>query len=88
MYELREELTKVKDRRIEEALREYRSEIEFRRMEIETKEKAITAFKDEHTQIEEAAVNFSLLLKKYSITPYNDAVLECLDHLIKGDCWW
>ncbi|KKK14299.1 hypothetical protein ARAM_000797 [Aspergillus rambellii] len=60
--------------------------------EIKAKEKAIQALrnnivelKQEHTQIQTAAAKFSLYLKQNSITHYNDATIEYLEHLIKDE---
>ncbi|RVD82096.1 uncharacterized protein DFL_006532 [Arthrobotrys flagrans] len=85
MYELRETLVEMKDPRIEQALKESLNDIDLKRMAIEQKDKTIAEFKDEHKQIQEAAVHFSIFLERNSITPYNDSMLEYLDLLIKEE---
>lgn len=46
---------------------------------------AIKEFEQEHKAVQLATAKFILYLKKDSITPYNDATIEYLDHLIKKE---
>lgn len=45
----------------------------------------IAELKNEHREIQEAAAKFSVYLKMNSITHYNDATVEYLEHLIKDE---
>ncbi|KAI5787306.1 hypothetical protein EDC01DRAFT_661363 [Geopyxis carbonaria] len=85
LYELRPQTVRVKDVSVERALRDNRSLIELQETAIAAKKKSIMEFQHEHDQIQQAAVQFSLFLKKHSITPYNDATLEYLDYHIKDE---
>jgi hypothetical protein len=84
LYELRPETVTVKDSSIEKALEENASLIKLKETAIQAKKKRMEEFRNEHDQIQRAAVQFSLFLKSNSITPYNDATLEYLDSLIKA----
>jgi hypothetical protein len=45
----------------------------------------IGEYKQELESIRNAAAKFGVFLKKFSITPYNDATIAYLDHLIKEE---
>jgi hypothetical protein len=53
--------------------------------QIRALEKQINELKLEHQEIQKAAARFSLYLKSNSITHYNDATVEYLEHLIKDE---
>ncbi|KAL4954467.1 hypothetical protein BDW69DRAFT_140013 [Aspergillus filifer] len=61
------------------------SMIKTKKAAIKAIEKNIAELKDEHAAVQTAAARFSLYLKKNSITHYNDATVEYLEHLIKDE---
>ncbi|KAL4799511.1 hypothetical protein BDV19DRAFT_385279 [Aspergillus venezuelensis] len=61
------------------------SMIKTKKAAIKAIEKNIAELKDEHVAVQTAAARFSLYLKKNSITHYNDATVEYLEHLIKDE---
>lgn len=85
LYELKEETQTVKDDSIDVAMRKQENAITLKQRAIENMAKAISEFEQEHRAIQTAAARFSLFLKKHSITYYNDATIEYLDHLIKQE---
>ncbi|KAB8267137.1 hypothetical protein BDV30DRAFT_244581 [Aspergillus minisclerotigenes] len=85
LYELREKLNEQEDKKIKKLLDQGQTDINVKKRAVESKERMIQEFKDEHRQIQEAAVDFSIFLKNHSITPYNDAMIEYLNHLIKEE---
>ena len=85
LFELREETTTVKDEAIDETIRNHTDNIALREAAIGKRAKAIKEFALEHRAIQTATARFSLYLKENSITPYNDATIEYLDHLIKKE---
>ncbi|KAJ4287838.1 hypothetical protein N0V88_007548 [Collariella sp. IMI 366227] len=58
------------------------SDIELQEKAIELKKTAIAEFRLEHTQVQEAAIQFGFFLKRHAIEPYNDATIEYVDYLI------
>ncbi|KAK4448406.1 hypothetical protein QBC34DRAFT_381316 [Podospora aff. communis PSN243] len=44
---------------------------------------AIEEFQLEHSQVQEAAIQFGFFLKRHAIEPYNDGTVEYVDHLIE-----
>ena len=48
-------------------------------------EAAIEESKDEYKEIQQASIIFALFLKHNSIVPYNDALVEYLDHHINQE---
>lgn len=84
-FELKEETTTVKDETIDENLRKNTNSMALRQAAIKKRAIAIKEFEQEHKAIQLATAKFSLYLKKNSITPYNDATIEYLDHLIKKE---
>ncbi|KAL4942382.1 hypothetical protein BDV06DRAFT_235473 [Aspergillus oleicola] len=61
------------------------SMIKTKKAAIKAIEKNITELRDEHKAVQTAAAKFSLYLKNNSITHYNDATIEYLEHLIKDE---
>ncbi|KAK4150085.1 hypothetical protein C8A00DRAFT_37318 [Chaetomidium leptoderma] len=58
------------------------SDIDLQQKAIELKKTAIEEFKLEHTQVQEAAIQFGFFLKRHAIEPYNDATVEYVEYLI------
>ncbi|RMZ79971.1 hypothetical protein DV738_g3080, partial [Chaetothyriales sp. CBS 135597] len=85
LVEYKEKAVMIKDPSVEEALEKNGGEIKATELAIQAKEKLIAELQEEHRTIQEAAAQFSIYLKSISITTYNDATLEYLDHLIKEE---
>ncbi|RMD44596.1 hypothetical protein DV735_g495, partial [Chaetothyriales sp. CBS 134920] len=85
LVEYKEKSVKIKDPSVEEALEKNGGVIKATELAIKAKEKLISELQREHRTIQEAAAQFSIYLKSISITTYNDATLEYLDHLIKEE---
>ncbi|KAH8808796.1 hypothetical protein F5884DRAFT_753313 [Xylogone sp. PMI_703] len=85
LYELHEHTVTVTNREIEKQLKMHADEVTLRETAIKEKKALIEEYRQEHHQIQEAAAEFGLFLKKYSITPYNDATLAYLDFLIQDE---
>ncbi|KIW82175.1 hypothetical protein Z517_05202 [Fonsecaea pedrosoi CBS 271.37] len=85
LYEHKETKRTIKDPKVEMLLQENAKVTTIIEAAIKAKEATVAEFKREHKEIQKAAVQFSLWLKHHSITPYNDATLEYLDHLIKEE---
>jgi len=58
------------------------SDIQLQEEAIRMKQTAIEEFRLEHQEIQEASIQFGFFLKRHAITPYNDATLEYIEHLI------
>jgi hypothetical protein len=84
-YELHEETFTAKDNTIEHQLKQNATDVTLKQTAIERILNQVAGAKDEHKQIQDAAVKFGLFLKRNSITPYNDAMLELLDHQIREE---
>ncbi|KAH0556291.1 hypothetical protein GP486_005782 [Trichoglossum hirsutum] len=84
-YETREETAMVKDMDTEKKLKEGASVIEALKALLAAKKKVLDEFRREHKAIQEAAARLSLFLRKHSITPYNDAIIEYLEFLINDE---
>lgn len=74
-----------KDPSVEAALSQNNNEIRAKELGIRAKTALIAELKCEQREIQEAAARFSIYLKRISITPYNDATLEYLEHLIREE---
>ena len=61
------------------------SDMEKKKIAIAEKEAFIAAIKAEYNEIEQAAIQFCLFLKKNSITSYNDTTLDYLAFMIKEE---
>lgn len=85
MYHLNEVTVTVPDPEIQEAITQNNISIKTKRDAIRKKNEAIKNYRLEHSKIQQAAVDFSFFLKANSITPYNDAMIEYLDLLIKQE---
>ncbi|KAL3480985.1 hypothetical protein BJX99DRAFT_272191 [Aspergillus californicus] len=75
----------VIDATVQRELTSSGSMIKAKRNAIRAIEKNITELKEEHMAVQTAAAKFSLYLKNNSITHYNDATIEYLEHLIKDE---
>jgi hypothetical protein len=84
-YELLEKTVTVKDDAIERQLEMNATDISLKETAIAHISDQIAEAKKEHKQIQDAAVKFGIFLKRNSITPYNDAMLELLDHQIREE---
>lgn len=85
LYELREHIATVKDGEIERQLGVHADDVLLKQTAIENHNQVTKEYRSEHDQIRKAAAQFGMFLKKYSITPYNDATLAYLDYLIKEE---
>lgn len=85
LYELKERTATVKDSEIEKKLRVHADDVTLRQTAITELEKVTEEYRAEHKQIQEAAAQFGIFLKKHSITPYNDKTLAHLDFMIKEE---
>ncbi|KAH7159640.1 hypothetical protein B0J13DRAFT_519096 [Dactylonectria estremocensis] len=55
------------------------TDIQVKEEAIRWKESAIEEYKLEHAQVQEAAIQFGIFLKRHAIAPYNDMTLEYID---------
>jgi GTPase SAR1 family protein len=62
-----------------------RTDIQVKETQIQALYKRVSELELEHRQIQQAAAQFSHYLSNNSITHYNDATLEYMDHLIKEE---
>ncbi|XDG00479.1 hypothetical protein ABKA04_000094 [Annulohypoxylon sp. FPYF3050] len=85
MYHLNEVAVTVPDPEIQKLITQDCDTIKTKQDAIRRKEEAIEKYRLEHSKIQQAAVDFSFFLKANSITPYNDAMIEYLDLLIKQE---
>ncbi|KAF8463715.1 hypothetical protein BDZ91DRAFT_731489 [Kalaharituber pfeilii] len=85
LYETYETEKRVRNVFVEKEMADYDTDIDLKNKIIAEMLKMIEEYKGEHRQIQTAAAQFCLFLKKNSITPYNDATLEYLDVLIKEE---
>jgi len=82
LYELKPGRKEIKSKETERKLNNATCAMEKKKIAIAEKHSFIEAVKAEYKRIEDAAIRFSLFLKKNSITPYNDATLEYLGVMI------
>lgn len=81
-YEYQPMTYKHRDEAVDRDLIDNASNIQLREEAIQMKEIAIEEFRLEHSQVQEAAIQFGFFLKRHAITPYNDATIEYVDMLI------
>ncbi|KAK4152110.1 hypothetical protein C8A00DRAFT_35238 [Chaetomidium leptoderma] len=72
-YNYRSLTYRHKNQTVSQELIKNASDIDLQQKAIELKKTAIEEFKLEHTQVQEAAIQFGFFLKRYAIEPYNDA---------------
>ena len=85
LYDQYDTWTLVKDAEYERMLNENNNEVELKERGIAKINEEITASQGELEFIQVAAARFGLFLKTKSILPYNDAMVEYLDHLIRQE---
>jgi len=85
LYELKEHMATVTDSEIERQLRANADDVTLKQTAITELEKVTEEYRAEHKQIQQAAAQFGIFLKKHSITPYNDKTLAYLDFMIKEE---
>jgi hypothetical protein len=85
LYELIEYTATVKDDEIEKQLKKHANDVTLRKTAIKQLKELIREYEEEQGEIQEAAAQFCVFLKKHSLTPYNDATLAYLDFLIKEE---
>ncbi|KAI0850382.1 hypothetical protein F5Y00DRAFT_268504 [Daldinia vernicosa] len=84
-FELEEYMATVTDTEVERQIQANADDVTLRERVIENLNNLIAEYKEEHAKLQNASARFGVFLKKYSITPYNDATLEYLDMLIKDE---
>jgi GTPase SAR1 family protein len=84
-YELKDKTVTVVDEAIKEQLAANATDIKLKQTAIEGITKQIQNARKEHAKIQDAAARFGLFLKENSITPYNDAMLDYVDHQIRQE---
>jgi GTPase SAR1 family protein len=85
LYELEEYTTTKTDESIKIQLQANASDTTLRQTALQETQQLIREYNHEHAQVQNAAAQFGIYLKKNSITAYNDATLEYLDMLIKQE---
>ncbi|KAI1465830.1 uncharacterized protein F4812DRAFT_113863 [Daldinia caldariorum] len=85
LFELEEYLATVTDTEVERQIQANANDVILREAAIQALNNLIAEYKEEHSTIQKASARFGVFLKKYSITPYNDATLEYLDMLIRDE---
>lgn len=85
LYELTEERVTAIDTAIEQKLKTHANDVTLRVTALTQHEQRISDYKQEREIIRDAAAKFGVFLRKYSLAPYNDALIAYLDHLIKEE---
>ncbi|KAH7333253.1 hypothetical protein BKA65DRAFT_41978 [Rhexocercosporidium sp. MPI-PUGE-AT-0058] len=85
MYELVERTATVTDSEIQNQLNANASDITLRQTAIKELKKVGQEYLGEHKQIQEAAAQFGMFLKKNSLSPVNDATIAYIDSLIAAE---
>ncbi|KAL8694795.1 MAG: hypothetical protein Q9218_000641 [Villophora microphyllina] len=85
LYELTEETVTVIDTAIEQKLKNHANDVTLRVTALTQHEQRISDYKQEREIIRDAAAKFGVFLRKYSLAPYNDALIAYLDYLIKEE---
>jgi hypothetical protein len=84
-YETQEKMKTVRDPTVAAQLKANESEITIKQTAIDNIMRKLQEAQREHATIQDAAARFGLFLKKNAITPYNDAMLDYIDHQIKQE---
>lgn len=84
-YDYRSLSYRHENKDVSRELIKHASDIELQQEAIRLRETAIAEFRLEHTQVQEAAIQFGFFLKRHAIEPYNDATIEYVDHLIQQE---
>jgi hypothetical protein len=85
MVEYSQNSESTTDPQVQTELNENGNLVKAKEAQIKALERHIAELKNEHQFIQEAAAKFSVYMKKNSITHYNDATIEYMDHLIKDE---
>lgn len=85
LYYYEEVEREVDDESINDQITRKTNDAERKKAAIASREKLITEYRAEQEEIEKANAKFGFYLKQNSITPYNDARLAYLDHLIRQE---
>jgi hypothetical protein len=85
LYELKEVRVRVTDTAIQGQLQANAHDVVLRRRAIEHAKRYVEEFRKEHHYIREAAARFCFFLKKYAMTPVNDATLDYVNMLIQDE---
>lgn len=85
LYELEEETVTAIDTAIEQKLKNHANDITLRETALTQHEQRIAEYKREREIIRDAAAKFGVFLRKFSLAPYNDALIAYLDYLIKEE---
>lgn len=85
LYELTEETVTAIDTAIEQKLKTHANDLTLRLTALTQHEQRISDYKQEREIIRDAAAKFGVFLRKYSLAPYNDALIAYLDYLIKEE---
>ena len=85
LHELEEQMKTVKDEAVEEQLTKNASDITLKETAIQNLKNKIAESDYEYKEIQTAAIKFAVFLQKHSITPYNDAMEDYLNYLIKEE---
>jgi hypothetical protein len=85
MYELREQTATVTDSEIEKQLKTFADDVTLKRTAIQELQNVTREYECEHKQIQKAAAQFGLFLKKNSLSPINDATIAYIDFLIAAE---
>ena len=75
----------VTDPQVQRELDQNGNIVKAKEAQIQALQRQIAELRSEHREIQEAAAKFSIYLKSNSITHYNDATVEYLEHLIEGE---
>ena len=85
LAEFEEFTATVTDARIEKDLAANATDSTLRQKGVQEAQQLIHEYQYEHAQVQNAAAQFGLYLKKHSITAYNDVTLDYLDMLINQE---
>ena len=85
LYELEEETVTAIDTAIEQKLKTHANDVTLRETALSQHEQRIAEYKRERETIRDAAAKFGVFLRKFSLAPYNDALIAYLDYLIKEE---
>ncbi|KAI9687021.1 MAG: hypothetical protein M1822_002431 [Bathelium mastoideum] len=85
LYELVEESVTVIDPAIQQKLSTHASDLALRQTALSQYEQRVKEYQEEQEIFREAAAKFAVFLGKYSLAPYNNALIAYLDYLIKEE---
>ena len=85
MYESVEVTVEIEDENIKSQMTQKLSVAEAKQIALKGLEDRINAYEQEQKRIEQATARFACFLKNNAITPYNDAILEYMDHQIREE---